>query len=357
MNKLYIITGPAGVGKSTISKKLATSLEKSVLIEGDDIYNQFVGGRISPWKEGAPLELFWDNCITLINNYLENGYDVVFNYIIKKGQFNRLKEIFKDYEIKFTVLLTDENTVVERDNLREPDCRMGERSLVLLREFKKENYDDKYILNSSNLSIDETLKEVIDNDRFKIERMSINDVKTPEDVFVFMEDNISYGWKDMSGRIHLRNMDNIRTLYCTSSLEETLENKCGTCVEQAILMKYLLNKIGIETKLFCARVYEDETIVDASKDVHMHCFVLYNLNGKTYHMEHSNSKTKGISEYNTWEDAINKIKSYYEKADNGTVRDITEFSTVDSGLSFKELNLYINSLDKEKNNKIKIMKK
>lgn len=31
---LYIITGPAGVGKSTISKKIAESKKKSVLIEG-----------------------------------------------------------------------------------------------------------------------------------------------------------------------------------------------------------------------------------------------------------------------------------------------------------------------------------
>jgi len=33
---LYIITGPAGVGKSTISRKIAEDLEKSVLLEGDD---------------------------------------------------------------------------------------------------------------------------------------------------------------------------------------------------------------------------------------------------------------------------------------------------------------------------------
>lgn len=40
---LYIITGPAGVGKSTVSKELAKSNNKSVFIEGDDIYHQVVG--------------------------------------------------------------------------------------------------------------------------------------------------------------------------------------------------------------------------------------------------------------------------------------------------------------------------
>ena len=36
---LYIITGPAGVGKSTISKKIAESKKKSVLIEDKTIAN------------------------------------------------------------------------------------------------------------------------------------------------------------------------------------------------------------------------------------------------------------------------------------------------------------------------------
>ena len=170
MNKLYIITGPAGVGKSTVSKEVAKSLEKSVLIEGDDIYNQFVGGRISPWKDNAPIELFWENSIMLIKNYLKNGYDVVFNYIIKKNKFNELKTIFKDFEIKFIVLLVDKNTIVERDNLRDIDCRMGERSLILLNEFINQNYNSNYILDSSNLSINETVKEVISNVRFNVNK-------------------------------------------------------------------------------------------------------------------------------------------------------------------------------------------
>lgn len=155
MNKLFIITGPAGVGKTTISNKLASSLSKSVLIEGDTVYNFFVGGRISPCKENAPLELFWGNCIYLINSYLEKGYDVVFNYIISDENLKLLKEKFKNYKIVFKVLLTDENTLLERDKEREEDCQMKERCLVLLNQFKNYNFDKKDIIDTSNLTVKE----------------------------------------------------------------------------------------------------------------------------------------------------------------------------------------------------------
>ena len=77
MANLYVITGPAGVGKSTISKEIAQSKTKSVLIEGDEIYSQVIGGYISAWKEGKHLEVFWKICLDMIDTYLSAGYDVV----------------------------------------------------------------------------------------------------------------------------------------------------------------------------------------------------------------------------------------------------------------------------------------
>ena len=160
MNKLYLITGPAGVGKTTISKALAHNLPKSVLIEGDDIYHMVKGGYVSPWMEGNHLKLFWENSISLIKNSLENGYDVVFNYIIKKEDYEILKEKFKDYKIIFKVLLVSEEELLKRDCLRDEDCRMNERCLVLLNSFKKQNFSDKYIIDITNLDINETLNIV-----------------------------------------------------------------------------------------------------------------------------------------------------------------------------------------------------
>ena len=92
MSNLYIITGPSGVGKSTVSEEIAKLSNKSVLIEGDDIYHQVVGGYIQAWKEGNHLETFWKVCINIIKIYLYDNFDVVFNYIVTPENLELLKK-------------------------------------------------------------------------------------------------------------------------------------------------------------------------------------------------------------------------------------------------------------------------
>lgn len=161
MNKLYLITGPAGVGKSTISKSLAERLNKSVLIEGDDIYHMVISSYVPAWKPGNHLELFWKNVISLIKNSLEKGYDVVFNYVINKDDYLILKKEFENYQVIFKVLIVDEEELLRRDKLRDKENRMNERSLILLRKFIKQDFNDEFIIDSSNLSIEQTVERII----------------------------------------------------------------------------------------------------------------------------------------------------------------------------------------------------
>lgn len=163
MSKLYIITGPAGVGKSTISRKIAESKQKSVLIEGDDIYHQVIGGYVQAWKEGNHLDVFWKVCINTIKTYLEDGYDVIFNYIVTQISLKQMQEKFKEYDVKFIVLLVDEKTLLLRDKERPEDCQMNERCVTLLNSFKNNNYSKQYILDTSNFTANETV-DIIEND-------------------------------------------------------------------------------------------------------------------------------------------------------------------------------------------------
>ncbi len=166
MSNLYIITGPAGVGKSTISKKIAESKKKPVLIDGDDIYHQVIGGYVQAWKEENHLDVFWKVCTNTIRTYLENGYDVIFNYIVTSTPLKQMYEEFKDYYIKFIVLLVDEKTLLLRDKERPEDCQMKERCITLLNNFKNNGYNEQNILDTSNFTVDETVAIIENDNRF-----------------------------------------------------------------------------------------------------------------------------------------------------------------------------------------------
>ena len=168
MADLYIITGPAGVGKSTISKRIAESKSKSVLIEGDDIYHQVIGGYVQAWKQGNHLDIFWKICIDMISTYLSNGYIVVFNYIVNPENIKELKDKFREYKIKFIILMTDEKTLLLRDKERPTDCQMGERCVTLLNNFKNKDYNKNNFLDTSKQSVNETVEKIEKDNKYFI---------------------------------------------------------------------------------------------------------------------------------------------------------------------------------------------
>lgn len=62
--------------------------------------------------------------------------------------------------------MADKNTILERDSYREPDCRMGERSIELLNEFMNLNIEDKYVLDTRSFSKDEIFNAIMMDKRF-----------------------------------------------------------------------------------------------------------------------------------------------------------------------------------------------
>ena len=178
--------------------------------------------------------------------------------------------------------------------------------------------------------------------------MTIKDIKTPQDILNFMNENIKYGWIDINNEEHIGEMKNFRKLYRTSTLEETLKYGIGTCIEQVLLMKNLLDKINIPNKMFCTRVYEGKDFNNLEAEEHMHCFILYYMNDKVFQIEHPNYEKVGIYEFNNENEAIKKINDYYVEMAEGKSRPVTQYYEVIPHISFKEFNEYINSLDDKK---------
>lgn len=172
--------------------------------------------------------------------------------------------------------------------------------------------------------------------------MNLNDIKGSQDVYKFIDDNIEYGWIDINGNTHLNTMKGFRRIYRTMSIDEILEYKIGTCIEQVNLMHYLLNKINIKNKMFCCRIFEVDDYNELEEEEHMHCFVLFYENNKVYHMEHPNVNKKGIYEYNSENEAIKTIVDYYTELRGGKDSPTKEFFEIPIGISFRDFNKYIN---------------
>ena len=173
----------------------------------------------------------------------------------------------------------------------------------------------------------------------------LSNIKTPEDILDFMKSHIKYGWLDINNEEHIGNMKDFRRVYRTSNIEEVLEHGLGCCIEQVYLMHYLLDSIGVENKMFCTRVYEADNFNDLDANERMHCFILYYLDGRVHQIEHPNWERIGIHHFDTEEQAISEINKIYEEMSEGIIRPVTQFYEVEYGLSFKEFNAYINSLD------------
>lgn len=165
------------LGKSTISKELAKTSNKSALIEGDDIYHQVIGGYTQAWKEGNHLETFWNVCIDAIKTYLKYGFDVIFNYIVTPENLKLIRTSIKDCTIRFIVLLADEPTLLSRDKERPEDCQMKERCIVLLNNFKSQNYDAQNILDTTNLSISDIINIIENDNRFVLSNINENSLE------------------------------------------------------------------------------------------------------------------------------------------------------------------------------------
>ena len=160
MAKLFVITGPAGVGKSTVTNALADRLSKCAVLEGDEIYHQVKSGCVKPWLEGNHTDLMWKNIAMLASNYLQEGFDVVLNYIIYNDDLEYIKNNVKGFDIHFVVLMADRDTVSKRDVERGEEFAVN-RVDKHITKFLSQGYADNHFLYNDNKSVEEQVEEIL----------------------------------------------------------------------------------------------------------------------------------------------------------------------------------------------------
>jgi adenylate kinase family enzyme len=174
MNKIYIISGPAGVGKSTTSKRLAEQFEQSAYIEGDLINHMVIGGYVPPWKSEELLSLIWENIADLSTNFVQANKDVIIDYVAFPAEVEKFSQKIyaevENAEIIYVVLWVDDDELLRRDALRIKEHQMGVRCLELINEFASKGIDNRFVYNTTNLQpteLDKILLNIRQNPAFK----------------------------------------------------------------------------------------------------------------------------------------------------------------------------------------------
>lgn len=166
MARLFVLTGPAGVGKSTVTTALVEKLEKAAVLEGDEIYHQVKKGCVSPWLEGNHVDLMWKNMICLARNYLSADIDVVLNYIIYADDLELIQKELADFEIHFVVLMAERDTVKQRDESRGEEFAVN-RVDKHIAKFMSQGYKDSQFLWTDKKTVEDEVQEILTG-KFKV---------------------------------------------------------------------------------------------------------------------------------------------------------------------------------------------
>ena len=139
------------------------------------------------------------------------------------------------------------------------------------------------------------------------------ELKTPEELMDYMQDNFEYGYLDKDNNIHHYddpNYDDLDWLniYILESEEDILETRVGTCFDMTELERDFLERNGYKVHTYFLMI-----LLDYNNPYPMHSFLVYEKENKYYHFEFSDYNNRGIHEYDNIIELLNDVINKYMK--------------------------------------------
>ncbi|MGO1925778.1 MAG: AAA family ATPase [Brachybacterium tyrofermentans] len=166
---ILLVTGPPAAGKSTVTRMLAGTLNRSALLDGDFVARLVVSGYV--WPLGEPAEearrqvaLCNRNLCDLARNMVGAGITPVIDWIVPdREQFDVFSSALGDLGLRTVVLAPDPAACVERNLQRDERARFDfDDHAGLLARMGEAFGDDALWVGSSRLSAEETVDLIVE---------------------------------------------------------------------------------------------------------------------------------------------------------------------------------------------------
>ncbi|HEY4482597.1 MAG TPA: hypothetical protein VI953_00275 [Candidatus Paceibacterota bacterium] len=160
-----LITGPAGAGKSSVTKALAAKYERCSVIGVDQIHNMIVSGYVRqwPWSEEVRLQttLGAKNVCDLASNFMGAGFNVFIDGVVGEKLFNQYAESLAGKKFKAFLLLPSLEVVLKRFDEREVDPPLRERIYELHEKYTKlKGQLNWQVIDSTNQTLHQTVEQI-----------------------------------------------------------------------------------------------------------------------------------------------------------------------------------------------------
>ena len=161
---LYVISGPCGCGKTSVSRLLAEMLSSVYRIEGDTLHAGFCGRNDVPWEKR--LAVTWEQICLLAQNTLSNGFHTVVDYVVE-GELPQLLKATAGYtvDIYYVVLTASEKTLQKRLS-RRGDAELLERSWFLRKKLIGDTQNRSFLLETDSKTPGELAASIFQNPYF-----------------------------------------------------------------------------------------------------------------------------------------------------------------------------------------------
>lgn len=135
--------------------------------------------------------------------------------------------------------------------------------------------------------------------------MKIQNIKTPEDLMLYLDKNISYGVIDKNGnKFFDSNSDNFQKAcfadWKTKPTKQILEDGVGHCYDQVEIEREWFTLKDYKIKTFWISAYQEEI----ENSGFSHTYLIYKDRNNWFVFEHSDYFNKGIHKFKTLREAV-----------------------------------------------------